>query len=177
MARIRPPFPIPGYENLLLNFDPSSTGFVGVNASTGQYQNTAQTTNTLTNFTVPSGSNRKLVLIASWENGNQGISATWNGTQNFTAAVNSTSDRNAAILYLDAPTAGTGNIVVSFSSLDPLTRRTAELGGRRAWRGENRDLLRLFRQPEPPGRWELRGRRLHLQQLTHDHRSLLQHSV
>ena len=103
----------PGYENLLLNFDPSSTGFVAVNASTGQYQSTAQTTNTI-NFTVPGGSNRKLVLIASWENGNQGISATWNGTQNFSAAVNSTSDRNAAILYLDAPTAGTGNIVVTF---------------------------------------------------------------
>ncbi len=103
----------PGYDNLLLNFDPSSTGFVAVNASTGQYQSTAQTTNTI-NFTVPSGSNRKLLLIASWENVNQGISATWNGTQNFTAAVNSTSDRNAAILYLDAPTAGTGNIVVTF---------------------------------------------------------------
>lgn len=103
----------PGYENLLLNFDPSSTGFVAVNASTGQYQGTAQNTNTI-NFTVPGGSNRKLVLIASWENGNQGISATWNGSQNFSAAVNSTSDRNAAILYLDAPTAGTGNIVVTF---------------------------------------------------------------
>jgi methionine-rich copper-binding protein CopC len=103
----------PGYENLLLNFDPSSTGFVAVNASTGQYQSTAQTTNTI-NFTVPSGSNRKLVLIASWENPNQGISATWNGTQNFSAAVNSTSDRNAAILYLDAPTTGTGDIVVTF---------------------------------------------------------------
>jgi methionine-rich copper-binding protein CopC len=103
----------PGYENLLLNFDPASTSFVGVNASAGRYQSTAQTTNTI-NFTVPSGSNRKLVLMVSWENGNQGISATWNGAQNFTAAVNSTSDRNAAILYLDAPTVGTGNIVVTF---------------------------------------------------------------
>jgi methionine-rich copper-binding protein CopC len=105
----------PGYENLLLNFDPASTSFIGVNASAGRYQSTAQTTNTI-NFTVPSGSNRKLVLMASWENGNQGISATWNGTQNFTAAVNSIFDRNAAILYLDAPTAGTGNIVVTFPS-------------------------------------------------------------
>ena len=104
----------PGYQNLLLNFDPASTSFIGVNASSGRYQSTAQTTNTITNFTVTSGSNRKLVLFASWENGNQGISATWNGTQNFTAAVNSTSDRNAAILYLDAPTTGTGNIVVTF---------------------------------------------------------------
>ena len=132
----------PGYENLLLNFDPSSTGFVAVNASTGQYQSTAQTTNTI-NFTVPGGSNRKLVLIASWENPNQGISATWNGTQNFSAAVNSTSDRNAAILYLDAPTAGTGNIVVTFPastrsrvgvlslvSVAPGVARTATSSGR-----------------------------------------------
>jgi methionine-rich copper-binding protein CopC len=104
----------PGYQNLLLNFDPASTSFIGVNASIGRYQSTSQTTNTITNFTVPSGSNRKLVLFASWESGNRGISATWNGTQNFTAAANSTSDRNAAILYLDAPTAGTGNIVVTF---------------------------------------------------------------
>jgi methionine-rich copper-binding protein CopC len=104
----------PGYQNLLLNFDLTSTSFITVNASTGRYQSTAQTTNTITNFTVPSGSNRKLVLFASWESGNRGISATWNGTQNFTAAINSSSDRNAAILYLDAPTAGTGNIVVTF---------------------------------------------------------------
>jgi methionine-rich copper-binding protein CopC len=103
----------PGYNNLSLNFDPASTSFIGVNASTQRYQSTSQTTNTI-NFTVPSGSNRKLVLLASWENGNQGISATWNGTQAFAAAVNTTSDRNAAILYLDAPTAGTGNIVVTF---------------------------------------------------------------
>ena len=104
----------PGYQNLLLNFDPASISFIGVNASTGRYQSSSTATTNTISFTVPSGSNRKLVLIASWENGNQGISATWNGTQNFTAAVNSTSDRNAAILYLDAPTAGTGNIVVTF---------------------------------------------------------------
>lgn len=103
----------PGYENLLLNFDPASTSFIAVNASSQRYQSPAQTTNTI-NFTVPSGSNRKLVLFASWESGNRGISATWNGTQNFTAAVNAASDRNSAILYLDAPTAGTGNIVVTF---------------------------------------------------------------
>ncbi len=64
----------PGYENLLLNFDPASTSFIGVNASTQRYQGTSQTTNTITGFTVPSGSNRKLVLTASWENGSPGIS-------------------------------------------------------------------------------------------------------
>ena len=106
----------PGYNSLPLNFDPASTSFIQVNASTQRYQSTSQITNTVSNFTVPSGNNRKLVLMASWEHVNQGISATWNGVQNFTLAVNSTSDRNAAILYLDAPTTGTGNIVVTFPS-------------------------------------------------------------
>ena len=79
---------------------------------------TAQTgsTNTLTNFTVAHGNHRKLVLAASWENGSSSISATWNGTQPFTVAANSGGSRNAAILYLDHPTPGTGNIVVTFGS-------------------------------------------------------------
>lgn len=104
----------PGHENLLLNFDPSSTGFVAVTASAQSYQGASSLTNTLTGFTVASGSNRKLVLAASWESTNPGISATWNGTQNFTVAVNSANGRNSAVLYLDDPTPGTGNIVVTF---------------------------------------------------------------
>ena len=104
----------PGYENLLLNFDPSSTGFVAVTASAQSYKSASSSTNTITGFTVDSGSNRKLVLTASWEESNEAISATWNGTQNFTVAVNSQNGRNSAILYLDDPTPGTGNIVVTF---------------------------------------------------------------
>lgn len=104
----------PGYDDLLLNFDPSSTGFVAVTASAQSYQSASSLTNTLTGFTVDSGSNRKLVLAASWESTNSGISATWNGTQNFTVAVNSANGRNSAVLYLDDPTPGTGNIVVTF---------------------------------------------------------------
>ncbi len=104
----------PGYQNLLLNFDPSSTGFVAVTASAQSYQSASSLTNTLTGFTVDAGSNRKLVLAASWESSNSGISATWNGTQNFTVAVNSANGRNSAVLYLDDPTPGTGNIVVTF---------------------------------------------------------------
>lgn len=105
----------PGYEDLLLNFDPSSTGFVAVNASAQSYQSASSLTNTLAGFTVDADSNRKLVLTASWE-GTSSISATWNGTQNFTVAVNSTNGRNSAILYLDDPTPGTGNIVVTFAA-------------------------------------------------------------
>jgi methionine-rich copper-binding protein CopC len=41
---------------------------------------------------------------------------TWNGSQNFTTAVKSAAGRNAAILYLDDPTPGTGNIVVTFAA-------------------------------------------------------------
>jgi hypothetical protein len=79
----------------------------GISAQTG-------TTNTITGFTVAPGSNRKLVLAASWESANAGISATWNGGENFTVAVNTALGRNSAILYLDNPTPGTGNIVVTF---------------------------------------------------------------
>jgi methionine-rich copper-binding protein CopC len=104
----------PGYENLPLNFDPGDTGFVAVTASAQFYQSAASLTNTLTGFTVASGSNRKLVLTASWESSNPGISATWSGTQNFTLAVSSANGRNSAILYLDDPTPGTGDIVVTF---------------------------------------------------------------
>ncbi len=88
------------------------------NANTQRYESsTTATTNTISNFTVPSGSYRKLVLTASWEQGNPAsISATWNGSQNFTTAVKSASGRNAAILYLDDPTPGTGNIVVTFAA-------------------------------------------------------------
>jgi methionine-rich copper-binding protein CopC len=104
----------PGYEDLLLSFDPTSTSFITVNASAQAFQSASSLTNTLTGFTVASGTNRKLVLSASWESGNPGISATWNGTQNFTLAVSSANGRNSAVLYLDDPTPGTGNIVVTF---------------------------------------------------------------
>jgi methionine-rich copper-binding protein CopC len=100
-----------------LEFDRSVPAFIEVNASTERYQDTALVTNTIPNFTVPGGSYRKLVLTASWEQGSPaGISATWNGNQNFTTAVKSASGRNAAVLYLDDPTPGTGNIVVTFSA-------------------------------------------------------------
>jgi len=100
-----------------LEFDRSVPAFIEVNASTQRYQDPAALTNTISTFTVPSGSYRKLVLTASWEQGSPaGISATWNGSQNFTTAVKSASGRNAAILYLDDPSPGTGNIVVTFSA-------------------------------------------------------------
>jgi hypothetical protein len=101
-----------------LEFDRSVPAFIEDNASIQRYEiSTTATTNTISNLTVPSGSYRKLVLTASWEQGSPaGISATWNGTQNFTTAVKSASGRNAAILYLDDPTPGTGNIVVTFAA-------------------------------------------------------------
>ena len=104
----------PGYEDLLLNFDPGDPSLVAVAASAQAYQSAAILTNTITSFTVSPGSDRKLVLAASWENSNPGISATWNGTQNFTVAVSSDDGRNSTILYLDDPTPGTGDIVVTF---------------------------------------------------------------
>jgi len=70
--------------------------------------------NTIAGFTVAPRSGRKLVLAASWESGGSAISATWNGVEAFTVAVNSAAGRNSAILYLDDPTPGTGDIVVTF---------------------------------------------------------------
>jgi hypothetical protein len=100
-----------------LEFDRSVPAFIEVNASTQRYQDTSSLTHTISNFTVPGGSYRKLVLTASWEQGSPaGISATWNGTQNFTTSEKSASGRNAVILTLDDPTPGTGNIVVTFSA-------------------------------------------------------------
>lgn len=100
-----------------LEFDRSLPAFIEVNASTQRYQDTASLTHTISTFTVPSGSYRKLVLCASWEQGSPaGISATWNGSQIFTTAVKSGTGRNAAILTLDDPAPGTGNIVVTFSA-------------------------------------------------------------
>jgi len=69
---------------------------------------------TISGFTVSPGSDRKLVLCVSWEQGNTAISATWNGSETFTIATNSAMGRNSAILYLDDPTATTANIVVTF---------------------------------------------------------------
>jgi methionine-rich copper-binding protein CopC len=100
-----------------LEFDRSVPAVIEVKGNTEQYQASASLTNTISNFTVASGSNRKLVLTASWEQGNPaGISATWNGSQNFTVAVRSPFGRNAAILTLDDPTPGTANIVVTFAA-------------------------------------------------------------
>jgi hypothetical protein len=96
-----------------------TNGVIEVSGSTQRYQDTNSLTHTISSFNVPDGANRKLVLMASWEEGGTaGISATWKGTQNFTTAVKSASGRNAAILYLDDPTPGTGNIVVTFAVAD-----------------------------------------------------------
>ncbi len=94
-----------------------TNGIIEVSGSSQQYQSVSQTTHTISNFTVADGANRKLVLMASWEQGNPAsISASWKGTQNFTTAVKSATGRNATILYLDDPTPGTGNIVVTFAA-------------------------------------------------------------
>jgi hypothetical protein len=106
----------PGYPDLPLDFDPNNTGYIGVNASAQRFQSTNSPTHTLANFTVPPGNHRKLVLTASWESTNGNISATWNGTETFSLAVKRGGGRNSAILHLDNPTPGTGDIVVTFGA-------------------------------------------------------------
>jgi len=106
----------PGYEDLSLSFDPGDTGFIGVTASAQRFQSSNSPTHTLANFTVAPGSHRKLVLTASWESSNGDISATWNGTETFSLAVKRGGGMNSAILYLDNPPPGTGDIVVTFGA-------------------------------------------------------------
>lgn len=77
---------------------------------------TTDALHTISGYSVPSSSGQKLILVASWENASSVVTATWMGSQNFTTAVNSGGGRNAAILYLDNPAAGTGDIVLTFGA-------------------------------------------------------------
>lgn len=89
---------------------------IAVGATAEQFERRPAMTNTISGFKVTGGSNRKLVLAVSWESADSSISAVWKGTEAFTTAVNSADGRNSAILYLDDPTPGKGDIVVTFGS-------------------------------------------------------------
>ena len=109
----------PGYEDLVLEFDPHIYQSKGVliRSSAENYQSsTTVTTNTLSGFTVDAGKGGKLILAASWESANSAISAMWKGTDVFATAVKRAGGRNSAILHLDNPTPGTGSIVVTFDT-------------------------------------------------------------
>lgn len=58
----------------------------------------------------------KLIVTASWELGDGSISATWKGNEQFLIAKQADRGRNSAILYLDDPSPGTGNVVVTFGA-------------------------------------------------------------
>ena len=108
----------PGFQTIELQFSRTPTLFeskvLGYQESVDT--GTSDPTHTITGFTVEEGENLKLVLAASWEQGDPSISATWNGGQPFTTAANSGSGRNSAILYLDNPSPGTSDIVVTFGA-------------------------------------------------------------
>ncbi len=72
-------------------------------------------THTISGVNVPEGTD-KLVLVASWEQASEVISATWNGVESFIEAVDENDGRNSAILYLDHPTAGIANVVLTFGA-------------------------------------------------------------
>ncbi len=89
---------------------------IAVGATAERFEQRPAMTNTISGFKVTAGPNRKLVLAASWESADTSISAVWRGTEAFTTAVNSADGRNSAILYLDDPTPGKGDIVVTFGT-------------------------------------------------------------
>ncbi len=76
-----------------------------------------QATNTIPSFQVIEGSNRKLVVAASWEAGGGRITGISFLGGNFTEAVTQLNANASSIWYLDNPTVGTGNIVVTFGGI------------------------------------------------------------
>jgi hypothetical protein len=93
-------------------------------ANTAQNYDSVSTTstNTISNFTVAPGENRKLVAVFCWES-----SVTLNsikyGTQSFVPAVVAGASRDVQIWYLDNPAVGTANIVATYSAPE-LSRMT-----------------------------------------------------
>ncbi len=89
---------------------------IAVRATAERFEGRDQATNMISGFQVAGGNNRKLVLAASWESADSNISAVWKGQEPFRTAIISGTGRNCAILYLDDPTPGRGDIVVTFGS-------------------------------------------------------------
>ena len=101
---------------LLLASSTAHSAIVVRSTGSSNDTDTGTATNTVSGFTVDPRTGGKLVLTASWESGDTTIGATWNGSEAFTVAENSAGGRNSAILYLDNPTPGTGNIVVTYGA-------------------------------------------------------------
>ena len=91
---------------------------VGALSTKQNYASSAIAKNTIPDFTVPLGVNRKLVVVASWD-GSATISAVKYGTQTLTKAVGAetgSAGRKVEIWYLDAPAFGTANVEVDFNA-------------------------------------------------------------
>ena len=73
-------------------------------------------TNTISDFEVVAGSNRKLVLTINSETSASLTGITF-GDQSFTKAVDTGTSRLSQIWYLDGATIGTANIVATFSAV------------------------------------------------------------
>jgi hypothetical protein len=140
-------FPIPGYDNLLLNFDPSSTGFVGVNASAGRsYQSASSLTNTLTGVTVPrqqsqAGPDHPVGKMAI-----EGDQRDLEGDPEFLGGGQFHERQKLGDPLPRRPDSGTGNIVVTFPAT--VRSRVGALSLTGVARGVARTsaILRRFRQ-------------------------------
>lgn len=78
------------------------------------HQSTASPTTIISNFTVTSDPNGKLVVTIGAETGNS-INSILYGSDPLTLAISSSGSRVSAIWYLDNPSAGTADIVVNWS--------------------------------------------------------------
>lgn len=103
------------------------------NSATHYNSDSGVSINTISNFTVATGRNCKLVLFVNYESGSTVRSITY-GSQSFIAAVNNNSGRAAQIWYLDAPVTGTADVVVTFtgntrSCIGVMSLQNAAAGG------------------------------------------------
>jgi hypothetical protein len=97
-------------------------GLRAVGSAQNYDSNSATATNTIPNFTVAPGENRKLVAVFCWESA-ETLTGIQYGTQSFVPAVVAGNGREVEIWYLDNPTVGTANIVATYSAPE-LSRMT-----------------------------------------------------
>ncbi len=99
----------------LTGFPLGASAQVVVSGSASHYDGDSATPgNTISDFTVTAGNNRKLVVAVNYEDGDSATNVTYAG-QSFTIAADTAASRAAQIWYLDAPPVGTSDVVVQFS--------------------------------------------------------------
>ncbi|MEA2067936.1 MAG: hypothetical protein U9P12_01935, partial [Verrucomicrobiota bacterium] len=97
----------------------SATAQMVVSGSDDHYQSTSLESNTIAAFETVAGSNRKLVVVGTWEGNSLGITNISYGSQTFTEAYSvNNAHEMVSIWYLDEPAVGTQDVVASWNGAD-----------------------------------------------------------